>query len=173
MKLTANQIQEFETATASRTLESNKPFQNESHELGRPKTNEAVSTQSSSKTNIFGMKRCEPQNTYRHDIRKLDNLIEGFKTLYKNESEIGKHQVSLTQAQDFDDVLKQENKRRDAKIALKLELEKQIKAKELNQINQKIVELTVAAETEQVFGKEENLYSIHPRIYAKPDVRAR
>ena len=61
----------------------------------------------------------------------------------------------------------------DTKVALKLELEKQIKAKEINVINQKLNDLVVTVATDKFYQSDENLYSIHPRIYAKPTYQAR
>jgi hypothetical protein len=45
---------------------------------------------------MFGMQKSKPQNTYRHDIKKLDKLIEGFNALYAGETEIEKRQLEIT-----------------------------------------------------------------------------
>ena len=37
---------------------------------------------------VFGMRKNEPQNTYKYEIKKLDKLIENYKLLYNNEGEI-------------------------------------------------------------------------------------
>ncbi len=40
-------------------------------------------------------------------------------------------------------------------------------------VNQKIADLAVAATVETVFASDENIYSINPRIYAKPTYKVR
>jgi len=39
------------------------------------------------------MRKAKPQDTYRHDVKKLDNLIEGFTTLHEAETTIDKLQL--------------------------------------------------------------------------------
>ena len=39
------------------------------------------------------MRKSKPQDTYRHDVKKLDNLIEGFNALHAAETTIEKLQL--------------------------------------------------------------------------------
>lgn len=39
------------------------------------------------------MRKSKPQDTYRHDVKKLDNLIEGFNALHEAETTIEKLQL--------------------------------------------------------------------------------
>jgi len=39
------------------------------------------------------MKKNQPQNTHKYEIKKLDKLIENYKSLYNNENELATAQL--------------------------------------------------------------------------------
>ena len=93
MKLTAKKIREFETATSKPDFD----IQETVLQQKRPKTGASLSS-SKANSNMFGMKKSKPQNTYRHDLKKLDNLIEGFNTLHLGEKAIETFELEKVQA---------------------------------------------------------------------------